>query len=68
MSFMAQCYSVTIYQGLSVPGYDKEVVYGINAIYKHYIYIYKLMSNVQQPGFKKLIPRCRCTLAPKTMM
>ena len=50
MSIMSQCYSVIIYQGKSTPRHDKEVVYGINFIDKHYIY--QLMSNVQLPGSK----------------
>ena len=45
MSVMSQCYSVTIYQGISAPGHGKYVVYGLNAVDK--IYIYKLMSNIQ---------------------
>ena len=45
MSVMSQCYSVMIDPGISAPGHGKEVVYGLNAVDK--IYIYKLMSNVQ---------------------
>ena len=51
MSVMLQCYSVIIDQGISAPGHDKEVVYGINAIDKRYIY--QLMSNVQLTGSKQ---------------
>ena len=48
MSVMSQCYSVIIDRGISAPGHVKEVVGGINAIYKRYIY--QLMSNVKLPG------------------
>ena len=41
----------TIDQGISAPGHGKEVVEGINAIGK--FYIYQLMSNVQLPGSKR---------------
>ena len=40
MSDMLKCYSVIIDLGISAPGHDKEVVYGINAVDKRYIYIY----------------------------
>ena len=55
MSVMAQCYSVIIDNVIIVPGHGKEVADGLNAIGKRYIY--QLMSNVQLPGFKKLIHR-----------
>ena len=45
---MSQCYSVIIDQGISALGNGKEVVYGLNAIDKRYIY--QLMYNVQLPG------------------
>ena len=48
MSVMLQCYSVIFYRGISAPGHGKEVVDGINAIEKRYIYL--LMSNVQLRG------------------
>ena len=47
---MLQCYSVIIDRGISAPGHGKEVVYGINYIYK--LYIYQLISKVQLPGSK----------------
>ena len=47
------CYLIIIYQGIIAPGHGKEVVDGINAITKRYIY--QLMSNVQLPGSKHLI-------------
>ena len=47
---MSQCYSIIIDRGISAPGNGKEVVDGINAVNKRYIY--KLMSNVQLPGSK----------------
>ena len=48
MSVMLQCYSVIIDLGISAPGHGKEVVDGINSIYKHYMY--QLMTTVQLPG------------------
>ena len=39
MSVMSQCYSITIDCGISAPGNDKEVVDGLNSIYKCYIYL-----------------------------
>ena len=48
MSVMSQCYSVNIDRGISAPGHVKAVVYGLNNVYKNYIY--QLMSNVQPPG------------------
>ena len=50
MSVMSQYYSVIIDRGSSAPGNGKEVVDGLNSIYKHYIY--KLMYNVQILGSK----------------
>ena len=47
MTVMSQFYSVIIDRGINAPGHGKEVVYGINAIDKRYIY--QLMSNVQIP-------------------
>ena len=48
MSLMSQTYSVIIDCGISAPGHGKEVVDGINAVDKRYIY--QLMSKVQLPG------------------
>ena len=45
---MSQCYYIIIDQGMSEPGHGKEVVYGLNAVDKWYIY--QLMSNVQLIG------------------
>ena len=39
MTVMSQCYSVIIYRGISAYGNGKEVVDGINAVDKCYIYI-----------------------------
>ena len=50
MSFMLLCYSVIIDNGISEIGHGKEVVDGLNVIYRRYIY--QLMSNVQIPGSK----------------
>ena len=51
MSVFYQCHSIIIDRGISAPGHGKEVVDGINAIGKRYIY--QLMSNVQLSGLKK---------------
>ena len=48
LSMMSQCYSIIIDRGISVPGHGKEVVCGINAVDKRYIY--QLISKVQLPG------------------
>ena len=48
MSVMSQCYSIIIDIGISAPGNGKEVVDGLNAIDKRYIY--QLMSTFQIPG------------------
>ena len=50
MSVMSQFYSIIIDLGISAPRHGKEVVYGLNAIDKRYIY--KLISTVQLPGSK----------------
>ena len=50
MSVLSQRHSIIIDRGISAPGHGKEVVDGINAIDKRYIY--QLMSNVQLPGSK----------------
>ena len=48
MSVMSQTYSLIIDRGISAPGHWKEVVDGLNAVDK--CYIYQLMSKVQLPG------------------
>ena len=48
MSVMSQTYSIIIDCGISAHGHRKEVVDGISAIDKRYIY--QLMSKVQLPG------------------
>ena len=48
MSGMSQTYSIIIDRGISALGHGKEVVDGINAVDKRYIY--QLISNVQLPG------------------
>ena len=50
MSVFFQYYSIIVDRGISAPGHGKEVVDGLNAINK--LYIYQLMSNVQLPGSK----------------
>ena len=37
-SVMSQFYSTIIDRGISAPGHGKEVVDGLNAVYKRYIY------------------------------
>ena len=48
MSVMSQTYSLIINRGISEPGHGKELVDGLNAVDK--CYIYQLMSKVQLPG------------------
>ena len=48
MSFMSQPYSVIIDRGIIAPGHGQEVVDGLHAVDKRYIY--QLMSKVQLPG------------------
>ena len=48
MSVISQTYSLIIDHGISAPGHGKEVVDGLNAVDKRYIY--QLMSKVQLPG------------------
>ena len=48
MSVMYQCYSVITDRGISALGNGKEVVDGLNAVDKRYIY--QLMSTVTLPG------------------
>ena len=45
---MSQTYSIIIDRGISAPGHGKEVVDGLNAVDKRYIY--QLVSKVQLPG------------------
>ena len=45
---MSQCYSIIIGPGISATGHGKEVVDGLNAVDKRYIY--QLMYTVQLPG------------------
>ena len=48
MSVISQTYSLIIDRGISAPGHGKEVVDGLNAVDKHYIY--QLMSKYKLPG------------------
>ena len=48
---MSQTYSIIIDRGISAPGHGKEVVDGLNAVDKRYIY--QLMYKVQLPGSVK---------------
>ena len=58
MSVMSHTYSIIIDRGISAPEHGKEVVDGLNAVDKRYIY--QLISKVQLPG------SVRFTLALKT--
>ena len=48
MSVMYHCYFIIIDRGISATGHGKEVVDGLNAVDK--CYIYPLTSTVQLPG------------------
>ena len=48
LSVMSQCYSIIIDRSIIAPGHGKEVVDGLNAFGKRYIY--QLISKVQFPG------------------
>ena len=45
---MSQTYSIIIDRGISAPGHGKEVVDGLNAVDKHYIY--QLVSKIHLLG------------------
>ena len=47
MSLISQTHSLIIDRGISAPGHGKEVVDGLNAVDKRYIY--QLISKVQLP-------------------
>ena len=67
MSVMSQCYSVIINRGISSPGHGKEVVDGLNAVDKSYIYINLCLMFIFLDQ-TDLIPKCKFTLETKTMM
>ena len=50
MSVLSQRHSIIFDWGISAPGHGKEVVDGINSIYK--CYMYQLISTVQLPRSK----------------
>ena len=50
MPVLSQCYSIIIDLGISAPEHGTEVVDGLNAVDKRYIY--QLISTVQLPGSK----------------
>ena len=61
-NFFSQRHSIIFDRGISEPGYGKEVVDGLNAIAKRYMY--ELISTVQLPGsktFEKQIIMHSCT-------
>ena len=47
---LSQAYCVIIFRGVSEPGHDREVLYGLNTTGK--IYISQLMTNMKLPGSK----------------
>ena len=55
MSVLSQHQSIIFDQGISAPGHGNEVVGGLNAIGKRYMY--QLMSTIKLPLSKKLIHR-----------
>ena len=57
MSVMSQTYSIMIDRGISSPGHGKELVYGLNAVDKRYIY--QLVSKVQLPGSFRFYSRIK---------
>ena len=57
MSVMSQTYSLIIDRGISAPGHGKEVVDGINAVDKRYIY--QLMCKVQLTGSVRFYPQIK---------
>ena len=50
MSVLSQRHSIIFDRGISAPGHGKEVVDGLNAIEKRYMY--QLLSTVQLTGSK----------------
>ena len=50
MSILLQSYNIIIYSGISAPGHVREVVDGINATHKKFIF--HLMATVQFPCIK----------------
>ena len=62
MPVLSQYFSIIIDRSISAPGHGKDVVNGLNAICKRYIY--QLMSNVQlteSNTFDSQIPMHSCT-------
>ena len=62
ISVLSQCHSIIFGQGISEPKHGREVIDGINAIGRRYMY--QLMSTVQIPGlkiFEKQIIMHSCT-------
>ena len=51
LSILLQSYNIIIDNGISAPGHEREVVYGLNATYKMFIFF--LMATVQLPGSKR---------------
>ena len=48
MSVLSQCHAIIIDRGIILSGHGKDVVDGLNEIYRRYMY--QLMSYVQFPG------------------
>ena len=46
-----QAFNIIIDHGISSPGHDRKVLYGLNATYKRFIL--HMMYNVQLPGIER---------------
>ena len=60
MLMLSQSFSVIIDCGKSAPVHVREVVYGLNVIYKRFIF--QLFSTVQLPGENFMTHNWLCTL------
>ena len=57
ISVMSQTYSIIIDHGISATGYGQEVVYGLNAVDKSYIY--QFMSKVKLTGSVRFVSQIK---------
>ena len=48
---LSQAFSIIIDRGISAPGYGREVLYGLNAIDKEFLF--QLIPTAQMPGEKR---------------
>ena len=51
MSILSQSYNIIIDRGIGAPGHGREVIYGLKATEKRFIF--HLMATVQLPGSKR---------------